>query len=126
MKTHGKGQIEKLPFTYRFSESALYQPINGHSVDDDRLALIDQKKEAAKRRYKVRRNLEDQYRIFDIELQERTKQRAHNRQRMNRYEEEINRGFDIINNVGFEGKGAMRKTLPQIKPTPKVWDKVMS
>jgi hypothetical protein len=77
--THGKKQIDRLPHSYRYSESALYQPINGVSVDDKRLKEFDAMKKAAKKRYEVRRNTDDNYHIYDIQIQEREKQQAANR-----------------------------------------------
>ena len=47
-KTHGKDQIDKLPNGIKYSESALYQPINGTVVDEGRLNEIDRKNKLAK------------------------------------------------------------------------------
>ena len=76
----------------------------------DEIKVIDQQRKMKKKRYELKHNLEQQYRVInfqktinvpffqekDIENQERTKFRIRNKVNVRKYTDEYNKGFDII------------------------------
>ena len=125
-KTHGLDKIEKLPQSIKYSESALYQPINMRVVDADRLYEIDMKNKLAKQRYEMRYDIEKEYRLRDLEESERNKIQTVNRINHQRYIETRERGYNIISHAPFEGKYAEKLYDPATKPAQTLWDKTMS
>ena len=43
-----------------------------------------------------------------------------------RFTEPLDRGFDIINNKGFEGVSSIKRFMPIIKPKASVWERVVA
>ena len=125
-KVHGHDVIEKLPNGVKYSEGALYQPINMRVVDANRLHEIDLKHKLAKQRYEARYDIEEEYRERDIMEQERDKLRTLNRLDYQRHVEGRERGYNIVNNVPFYGRVSEAKYPPMTQPKPNLWERTMS
>lgn len=125
-KLHGKDQVEKLPNGVKYSEGALYQPINMRVVDEKRLQEIDLKTKLSKQRYNARYDYEQEIKGKDSEFDQKVEEQTLNRIKHERFMETRYRGYNIINNTGFQGKDAEKLYDPLTKPAPSLWQKTMS
>jgi len=125
-KIHGKDQIEKLPNGVKYSEGALYQPINMRVVDEKRLQEIDMKKKMAKQRYNARYDYEKEVKDKDVVFDDKVNEQTLNRIRHERFMETRYRGYNIINNAPFQGKDSEKLYDPLTKPAASLWQRTMS
>mgnify|MGYP001114711110 FL=1 len=124
-KVHGLDQVEKLPNGVKYSEGALYQPINMRVVDANRLYEIDMKNKMAKQRYETRYDVEKDYRERDIEESQRKEMLRLNRINPQKYLEPKERGYNILTNNPYYGRYAEKFHEPRV-PTQSVWAKPSS
>jgi hypothetical protein len=119
-------KYQRLPNGVKYSEGALYQAISSKVVDPARLYEIDMKNKNAKKRYETRYDVEKEYHERDIEQQEKQKVQMINRISHERFLEDVNRGFDIINHSPYQGIGSKTLYPSKTSSKPGVWDRAMS
>ena len=94
---HGKDEVKKLPITVQ-EEGLMYNPINMHIEDHERLYQKDLRDKNKRKRFEVRYDVEADTRKDGMAQYEREQQMKINKISMKRYEETLNRGFDILTN----------------------------
>lgn len=94
---HGKDEVKKLPVTVQ-EEGLMYNPINMHIEDHERLYQKDLRDKNKRKRFEVRYDVEADTRKEGMSQFEREQQMKINKISVKRYEETLNRGFDIITN----------------------------
>ena len=144
---HGKDEVKKLPITVQ-EEGLMYNPINMHIEDRDRLYQKDLRDKNKRKRFEVRYDVEADTRKDGMAQFEREQQMKVNKIRLKRYEETLNRGFDILTNdpidndddgpANAESQAAAEaktsktqvyeyyRTLQDQKREPRVWSKAMN
>lgn len=81
----------------------MYNPVNGHIEDEERLKEKDLREKNKKRRYEVRYEFEQINRKESLAEQDRLDHLKLNRIKRDRVQEELDRGFDIITNGNLKG-----------------------
>jgi len=76
----------------------MYNPINMHIEDRDRLYQKDLRDKNKRKRFEVRYDVEAETRKEGMAQFERDQQMRVNKISTKRYEEQLNRGFDILTN----------------------------
>ena len=82
----------------------MYNPINMHIEDEDRLNEKDVREKNKKKRYEVRYDAEQMTRQEMLAEQDRLDNMKLNKVSYKRVEEQIGRGFDILTNGAVETK----------------------
>jgi hypothetical protein len=142
---HGKDEVKKLPITVQ-EEGLMYNPINMHIEDRDRLYQKDLRDKNKRKRYEVRYDVEAETRKEGMAQFERDQQMKVNKISTKRFEEQLNREFDILTNdpienedvpdgsAETEGAAAPSKTqiyeyyrnMQEQQRQPRVWSKAMN
>jgi hypothetical protein len=144
---HGKDEVKKLPITVQ-EEGLMYNPINMHIEDRDRLYQKDLRDKNKRKRFEVRYDVEADTRKDGMAQFEREQQMKVNKISLKRYEETLNRGFDILTNdpIDNDDDGPANaetqptaeaktsktqvyeyyRTLQDQKREPRVWSKAMN
>ncbi len=138
---HGKDEVKKLPITVQ-EEGLMYNPINMHIEDRDRLYQKDLRDKNKRKRFEVRYDVEAETRKEGMAQFERDQAMKVNKISMKRYEEQLNRGFDILTNEPIENDDDPSATEPteasktkvyeyylnmqEQKRQPRVWSKAMN
>ena len=76
----------------------MYNPINMHIEDHDRLYQKDLREKNKRKRYEVKYDVEADTRKDGMAALEREKQMKLNKISIKRYQEQLDRGFDILTN----------------------------
>lgn len=103
---HGKDEVKKLPISVQ-NEGLLYNPINMHIEDQDRLYQKDLREKNKRKRFEVRYDVEADTRKEGMAQFDRMQEMGQNKISMDRYKEQLNRGFDIITNTKMENEGTL-------------------
>jgi hypothetical protein len=144
---HGKDQVKKLPITVQ-NEGLLYNPVNMHIEDHDRLYQKDLREKNKRRRFEVRYDVEADTRKEGMAQFEREQEMKLNKISMDRYKEQLQRGFDILTNDPLEAEGNIGapsdqgsqpaedasktmvyeyyRTMQEKKRQPRVWSRAMN
>ena len=142
---HGKDQVKKLPITVQ-NEGLLYNPVNMHIEDHDRLYQKDLREKNKRKRFEVRYDVEADTRKEGMAQFEREQQMKLNKVSMERYKEQLQRGFDILTNDPLEAEGSLGapadapesapvakttvyeyyRTMQEQKKQPGVWSRAMN
>jgi len=140
---HGKDEVKKLPITVQ-EEGLMYNPINMHIEDRDRLYQKDLRDKNKRKRFEVRYDVEAETRKEGMAQFERDQTMKVNKISMKRYEEQLNRGFDILTNEPIENddepitaegqqlEASKTKVyeyylnMQEQKRQPRVWSKAMN
>jgi hypothetical protein len=135
--------VKKLPITVQ-EEGLMYNPINMHIEDRDRLYQKDLRDKNKRKRFEVRYDVEAETRKEGMAQFERDQNMKVNKISMKRYEEQLNRGFDILTNEPIENDDepiAAEGSQPEASKTkvyeyylnmqeqkrqPRVWSKAMN
>lgn len=116
----------------------MYNPINMHIEDRDRLYQKDLREKNKRARYEVRYDVEADIRKDGMVQFERDQEMRHNKISMMRYKEELERGFHILtnnpisNDDGDENDTAKTTVydhytkMQEAKRQPRVWSKAMN
>lgn len=120
----------------------MYNPINMHIEDRDRLYQKDLRDKNKRKRFEVRYDVEADTRKEGMAQFERDQAMKVNKISMKRYEEQLNRGFDILTNEPIENdddpsaevQPEASKTkvyeyylsMQEQKRQPRVWSKAMN
>lgn len=123
--THGLDQVERLPKSIKYSESALFNPINSKVVDAGRLDEIDLKNKNAKKRYGARHSYEQECRERDLEVESKELTTTISRVDHRRYIEHRDRGYNIVTLGPFDGRFAEKFHEPYTKPKESLWQATM-
>ena len=103
---HGKDEVKKLPISVQ-NEGLLYNPINMHIEDQDRLYQKDLREKNKRKRFEVRYDVEADTRKEGMAQFDRMQEMGQNKISMDRYKEQLSRGFDIITNTKMENEGTL-------------------
>ena len=142
---HGKDEVKKLPITVQ-EEGLMYNPINMHIEDRDRLYQKDLRDKNKRKRFEVRYDVEAETRKEGMAQFERDQAMKVNKISMKRYEEQLNRGFDILTNEPIENEDVPETqeiqpeaaqasktkvyeyylSMQEQKRQPRVWSKAMN
>lgn len=82
----------------------MYNPINMHIEDRDRLYQKDLREKNKRKRYEVRYDVEADTRKDGMANFERDREMRENKISMKRYKEILERGFDIITNDAIDSE----------------------
>ena len=122
----------------------MYNPINMHIEDRDRLYQKDLRDKNKRKRFEVRYDVEAETRKEGMAQFERDQTMKVNKISMKRYEEQLNRGFDILTNEPIENddepqvEGHQQEeasktkvyeyylNMQEQKRQPRVWSKAMN
>ncbi|KAL4473166.1 hypothetical protein ABPG72_007396 [Tetrahymena utriculariae] len=118
-QSHGKNAILKLPPSLRYRETVIF---DRNKPIPEELKLIDQQRENAKKRYKIRYAVENEYHERNLEMQDRRQQRLLNGLCDQKYLDEYKKGFDIITLDKIDIHDIEK--LINKKPNLSSWDKV--
>lgn len=86
-----------MPITVQ-EEGLMYNPINMHIEDHERLYQKDLRDKNKRKRFEVRYDVEADTRKDGMAQFERERQMRENKISIKRFEEQLNRGFDIMTN----------------------------
>lgn len=113
----------QIPPTIKNRPTSFYNMINHDVANADMLKWIDLSEDERKERFKNRYIVEHNFHIQDIKHDHIEHTRKLNRVSLDRFEEPIKRGFDIVTNNRFEGNHGQGLSLPypQKKLTP--WER---
>mmetsp|Transcript_14665 Transcript_14665/g.27179 ORF Transcript_14665/g.27179 Transcript_14665/m.27179 type:complete len:280 (+) Transcript_14665:189-1028(+) len=125
-RVHGLDQVERLPKSIKYSESALFNPINCKVVDENRLKEIDMKHKNAKKRYGARYDYEVECKDKDVEIEAKEMTTTISRVDHRRFVEHRDRGYNIISLGPFDGRFAEKVHEPYTKPKETIWQRTMS
>ncbi len=84
--------------------------------------LVDRKKEAAKGRYKLRHQLESEYRLRAEEKEKNDALNSKNKQYDKKYVEHIQKGWDIVTHGDYD---KTKINSYNLKPEFNAWDKAV-
>jgi hypothetical protein len=115
--------MRQVPPTVKNRQAAFYNVVN-HEVGNAGMlrwydTAEDERKERYKNRYIVEHNLHNQ----DIKHDHIEHSRKLNRVSLQRFEEPIRRGYDILNNGRYEGRNGLGQYAPYPKEKPSVWER---
>lgn len=119
--TWGKDKVLKLPKKVQ-EQGLLYNPVNQHVLDQDRLTSYLNKEGSKKKRYEKRREVEAYYFNKSIEEDDKRDLRKKNKKCYDFYREEDNRGFNIVNQ---EKNFSKYKSSLKLKDHTEGWSKVV-
>jgi hypothetical protein len=85
-------------------EGLMYNPINMHIEDRDRLYQKDLREKNKRKRYEVRYDVEADTRKEGMANFERDREMRENKISVKRYKEILERGFDIITNDAIDSE----------------------
>jgi len=103
----------------------MYNPINMHIEDEDRLNEKDQREKNKKKRFEARVQIETQTKEEMFKKNKKDHEMALNKVSHMRVREEIERGFDIITNDAELKSGlAKMEATSFMKKAPGAWDKL--
>ena len=102
----------------------MYNPVNNEVTDSDRLREKDLREKNKKKRYDVRHVAEVTTREETLAEIERLEKMALAKVSHKRVAEELDRGFDIINNGGLGGGLARIQTNEYMQVKPKAWEMI--
>jgi|LakMenEpi03Oct11_1017367.scaffolds.fasta_scaffold02815_4 hypothetical protein len=104
----------------------MYNPVNMHVEDEERLKEKDQREKNKKKRYEVRYDAEQVTRKEQLAEQDRLDNMALNKIKFERVQEEVDRGFNILTNGELNGGLAKLEATKYMKPPIGVWQKLNS
>lgn len=102
----------------------MYNPVNMHVEDEDRLKEKDLREKNKKRRYEVRYDYEQVTRKEDLAEQDRLDHMKLNKIKFDRVAEEVDRGFNIITNGDLPPGLSHLETQKYMKPSIGVWERM--
>lgn len=102
----------------------MYNPVNMHVEDEDRLKEKDMREKNKKRRYEVRYDAEQVTRKENLAEQDRLDNMTLNRIKFDRVKEEVDRGYNIMNNGDLAGGLAKLEATKYMKPPTGLWEKL--
>jgi hypothetical protein len=102
----------------------MYNPVNMHVEDEDRLKEKDLREKNKKRRYEVRYDFEQVTRKETLAEQDRLENMQLNKIKYERVQEEVERGFNIITNGELPGGLTKLDSTKYMKPKVAVWEKL--
>lgn len=102
----------------------MYNPVNMHVEDEQRLKEKDLREKNKKKRYEVRYDAEQITRKEILAEQDRLDMLNLNRFKYERVQEEAERGFNIITNGELQGGLARMDATKFMKPPVPVWQKL--
>lgn len=124
-KEHGKDQVKKLPISVQ-NEGLMYNPINMHIEDPDRLYDRDLREKNKRKRFEVRYDVEKMTRKEGFSEQERADMMKLNKVSHSRFKVEQQRGFDILTNDPLQGPQASKTAYnPRVTQPRGVWTRAM-
>jgi hypothetical protein len=97
-----------LPISVK-NEGMLYNPVNMKVDDEQRLYERDLREKNKKQRFEVRYDVEHEAHLRGMEDSERIKWMSINKINPRKFQEYLDRGFDILTNTPLEGKDAIRR-----------------
>jgi hypothetical protein len=124
--SHGLDKVERLPKSTKYSEGALFNPINCRVVDAGRLEEIDLKHRSAKLRYGARHGFEKECRGKDFEVQDNEFAKTVSKVNHRRFTEHRDRGYNIVTLGPFDGRFAEKLHDPYTKPRDSLWQRALS
>ena len=104
----------------------MYNPVNMHVEDEERLKEKDQREKNKKKRYEVRYDFEQVTRKEQLAEQDRLENMALNKIKFERVKEEVNRGFNILTNGDLHAGLSKLESTKYMKPPIGVWQKLNS
>ena len=102
----------------------MYNPVNMHVEDEDRLKEKDLREKNKKRRYEVRYDFEQVTRKETLAEQDRLENMKLAKIKYERVQEEVERGFNIINNGDLPQELNKKNFKKFMKPQVGVWDRL--
>jgi len=110
--------------TAHLSEGNLYDPVTCTAKNEDAIQQLHRLEQGkAEHSQKILRRV-GEYLQNEDDFQAVAQDRALNRSKWKRFEEDHSHGFDIVNNIPHFGRGAAHKNLPKARPEPSLWETV--
>jgi hypothetical protein len=101
----------------------MYNPVNNHVLDKERLDQYDEKEKQKKKRFEIRYDIEDFYRNKCIEDKVKKDSMLDKKLSYERYNITDHRGYDIIN---FKNNFGHYKNLVKTKDEGSEWETVVA
>jgi hypothetical protein len=102
----------------------MYNPVNMHVEDEQRLKERDLREKNKKKRYEMRFEFEQATRKECLAEQDRLDNMKLNKYKFDRVQEEVGRGFDIITNGQLIGALSNLDKTKYMKPAVGLWDRM--
>eukprot|EP00746_Dinoflagellata_sp_MGD_P163858 gnl/MRDRNA2_/MRDRNA2_92127_c0_seq1.p1 gnl/MRDRNA2_/MRDRNA2_92127_c0~~gnl/MRDRNA2_/MRDRNA2_92127_c0_seq1.p1 ORF type:complete len:590 (-),score=110.26 gnl/MRDRNA2_/MRDRNA2_92127_c0_seq1:11-1702(-) len=115
---------KQLPPTVKNRHTAFYNAVNHDIANGDMLKWIDLAEDERKERYKNRYIVEHNLHAQDIKNDHIEHTRKLNRVSLERFQEPIQRGYDIVNNARMEGRGGQGIHHPYCRKKLTPWERM--
>lgn len=125
--TQGQSAAENIrrnaPTTH-LAEGNLYDPVTCQPKNEDAIKQLHRLEQGkAEHTQSVLRRV-GEYLQNEDDFSAVQDDRALNRSKWNRFEDQHSHGFDIVNNVPHFGRGAAHKNLPKARPDASMWEQI--
>lgn len=116
--------VAQVPPSYKHRPTAYYNVLSHEVANQDMLKWMDLAEDERREQYKNRYIIEHNYHLQDMKQDHVENERRLRRIKMNRFKEPIQRGYNILNNVGFHGRQGVAPFPPYPERQPSPWEMI--